>query len=155
MLRIICTSMATRILERPKQSRKLAGTTAPRTYPLKWVAILLASDIALFVIASDLGALIGFHHWNSPRIVSHLLIAEVIFVALWVFVFDRLGLYRRTYALSMKDELYYTVAALGDRHDPATDRLHDLSRDFDVAHRPDLRADLLDRAGRIVARPPS
>jgi exopolysaccharide biosynthesis polyprenyl glycosylphosphotransferase len=27
-------------------------------------------------------------------------------------VFDRLGLYRSTYALSMKDELYYTVAAL-------------------------------------------
>jgi exopolysaccharide biosynthesis polyprenyl glycosylphosphotransferase len=104
--------MATRILERPKQSRTLAATTAPRTYPLKWVAILLASDIALFVIASNLGALIGFHHWNSPRIVSHLLLAEVIFVALWVFVFDRLGLYRRTYALSMKDELYYTVAAL-------------------------------------------
>jgi len=104
--------MATRILERPKQSRKLAGATAPRTYPLKWVATLMASDIALFVIASNLGALIGFHHWNSPRIVSHLLLAEVIFVALWVFVFDRLGLYRRTYALSMKDELYYTVAAL-------------------------------------------
>jgi exopolysaccharide biosynthesis polyprenyl glycosylphosphotransferase len=29
-----------------------------------------------------------------------------------VIVFDRLGLYRRTFALSMKDELYYTVAAL-------------------------------------------
>ncbi len=59
-----------------------------------------------------MGALIGFHHWNSPRIVSHLLIAEVLFVALWVLVFDRLGSIAETYALSMKDELYYTVAAL-------------------------------------------
>jgi exopolysaccharide biosynthesis polyprenyl glycosylphosphotransferase len=104
--------MATRILERPKQAKRLTGATAPRTYPIRWVAILLATDIALFVIASNLGALIGFHHWNSPRIVRNLLVAEVIYVVLWVFVFDRLGLYRRTYALSMKDELYYTVAAL-------------------------------------------
>lgn len=73
---------------------------------------MVISDVTLFVVASCLGALIGFHHWNSPRIVGHLLIAEVLYVALWVIVFDRLGLYRRTYALSMKDELYYTVAAL-------------------------------------------
>ncbi|MBV8117796.1 MAG: sugar transferase [Candidatus Eremiobacteraeota bacterium] len=68
--------------------------------------------MAFFIIASALGALIGFHHWESQRIVGHLLVADAIFVALWVLLFDRLGLYRRTYALSMKDELYYTVAAL-------------------------------------------
>lgn len=73
---------------------------------------MMVADIVLFVVASSLGALLGFHHWNSPRILGHLLVAEAIFVALWVLVFDRLGLYRRTFALSMKDELYYTVAAL-------------------------------------------
>lgn len=104
--------MATRILERPKAVKRLAGVTAPRAYPLKWVAILVVTDIALFVIASNLGALIGFHRWNSPRIVRNLFLAEIVYVALWLFIFDRLGLYRRTYALSMKDELYYTVAAL-------------------------------------------
>ena len=63
-------------------------------------------------MASGLGALIGFHHWDSPRILSHLLVAELLYVVLWVLIFDRLGLYRRTFALSMKDELYYTAAAL-------------------------------------------
>ncbi|HEY6486743.1 MAG TPA: sugar transferase [Candidatus Cybelea sp.] len=104
--------MATRIVERPIPARKSVIGAAPRAYPAKWIAILLATDVALFVVASGLGALIGFHHWNSVRIVTHLLIADAIFVGLWVLVFDRLGLYRRTYALSMKDELYYTVAAL-------------------------------------------
>jgi exopolysaccharide biosynthesis polyprenyl glycosylphosphotransferase len=104
--------MATRIVERPAPQPKAITGGAPRAFPARWVAILVISDVALFVVASCLGALIGFHHWQSPRIVGHLLIAEVLYVALWVIVFDRLGLYRRTYALSMKDELYYTIAAL-------------------------------------------
>jgi exopolysaccharide biosynthesis polyprenyl glycosylphosphotransferase len=104
--------MATRIVERPTLAKKSVIGGSPRAYPAKWVAILLLSDITLFIVASGLGALIGFHHWRSPRIVGHLLIADLIFVCLWVLVFDRLGLYRKTYALSMKDELYYTVAAL-------------------------------------------
>jgi|HubBroStandDraft_2_1064218.scaffolds.fasta_scaffold35354_2 exopolysaccharide biosynthesis polyprenyl glycosylphosphotransferase len=104
--------MATRIVERPAPQLKSITRGTPRAFPARWVAILVISDVALFVVASCLGALIGFHHWESPRIVGHLLIAEVLYVALWVIVFDRLGLYRRTYALSMKDELYYTIAAL-------------------------------------------
>jgi exopolysaccharide biosynthesis polyprenyl glycosylphosphotransferase len=104
--------MATRIVERPAPQPKSITRGAPRAFPARWVAILVISDVTLFVVASCLGALIGFHHWQSPRIVGHLLIAEICYVALWVIVFDRLGLYRRTYALSMKDELYYTTAAL-------------------------------------------
>ena len=104
--------MATRIVERPAPQLKSITRGTPRAFPARWVAILVISDVALFVVASCLGALIGFHHWDSPRIVGHLLVAEALYVALWVIVFDRLGLYRRTYALSMKDELYYTIAAL-------------------------------------------
>lgn len=84
--------------------------TAP--YPASWTVVLLATDIVLFVVASELGALIGFHHWDKPRLVQHLVIEQAIFVAMWLLVFYRLGLYRRTYALSKKDEFYYTVAAL-------------------------------------------
>lgn len=104
--------MSTRIVERPVPRPRPPVSAAPKKHPASWVAILLVSDIVLFVLASALGALVGFHHWESARIVSHLLIADAIFVALWILVFDRLGLYRRTYALTMKDELYYTVAAL-------------------------------------------
>src|ERR1700724_3656558 len=99
--------MSTRIIERSTQQRAPTVRSAPKAHPASWIAVLLATDVALFIVASGLGALIGFHHWNSPRIVGHLLVADAAFVCLWVFVFDRLGLYRRTYSLSMRDELYY------------------------------------------------
>ncbi|MGC1379749.1 MAG: sugar transferase [Candidatus Baltobacteraceae bacterium] len=104
--------MSTRIIERPIRRTKPTVRSVPKAYPVSWTLLLLSTDIVLFVVAIGLGALIGFHHWNSPRILGHLAIATVIYVALWVLIFDRLGLYRRTFALSMKDELYYTVAAL-------------------------------------------
>lgn len=104
--------MTARIIERPAQLKKTTIRHVPKAYPKRWTIILMATDVVLFVVASGLGALIGFHHWNSPRIVGHLLVANALFVALWVLIFDRLALYRRTFALSMKDELYYTVAAL-------------------------------------------
>jgi exopolysaccharide biosynthesis polyprenyl glycosylphosphotransferase len=104
--------MSTRIVERSAQQRTSTVRGAPRAHPASWVAVLLTTDVVLFIVASNLAALIAFHHWNLPKVVGNLVIAETIFVCLWVLVFDRLGLYRRTYALSMKDELYYTIAAL-------------------------------------------
>jgi len=104
--------MSTRIVERTRQLPSTAARSVSASYTAGWVAVLLATDLALFVAASAFGAAIGFHHWQSPRIVGHLLVATAASLCLWVLVFDRLGLYRRTFALSMKDELYYTVAAL-------------------------------------------
>ncbi|MBV8725303.1 MAG: sugar transferase [Candidatus Eremiobacteraeota bacterium] len=104
--------MSTQIVEQPVRLKAPALRPAPNVYPVSWTLVLLISDVLLFIVASCLGAFSGFHHWNSPRIESHLVIADVFYVALWVVVFDRLGLYRRTFALSIKDELYYTVAAL-------------------------------------------
>ncbi|MGB8908643.1 MAG: sugar transferase [Candidatus Cybelea sp.] len=104
--------MTARIIERPAQLKKTNVRHVPKAFPIRWTILLMATDVVLFVAASALGALFGFHHWNSPRILGHLLVANALYVALWVLIFDRLGLYRRTFALSMKDELYYTVAAL-------------------------------------------
>jgi exopolysaccharide biosynthesis polyprenyl glycosylphosphotransferase len=104
--------MTARIFERPTSLKKTNVRLVPKAYPIRWTITLMAADVLLFLVASGLGALIGFHHWRSPRILGHLLVADALSVALWVLIFDRLGLYRRTFALSMKDELYYTVAAL-------------------------------------------
>ncbi len=101
-----------RVVERPRSIKGTIPRARPTAHSSQWVALLLANDVLFFVIACALGALIGFHRWNSPRVVGHLLLADAIFVAIWVLLFDRLGLYRRTYALSIKDELYYTIAAL-------------------------------------------
>jgi exopolysaccharide biosynthesis polyprenyl glycosylphosphotransferase len=104
--------MSIRAIERTPQLKASAVRRVPKAYPTGWAIILLVTDVALFLVASALGALIGFHRWRSPLVVQHLVVAEVLYVGLWVLIFDRLGLYRRTFALSMKDELYYTAAAL-------------------------------------------
>lgn len=107
-----CRTMSLRVVERPRSIKGTIPRGRPTSHSSQWVALLLANDVLFFVIACGLGALIGFHRWESHRIIGHLLLADAIFVAMWVVLFDRLGLYRRTYALTMKDELYYTIAAL-------------------------------------------
>lgn len=108
----MCTVMSTRIVERAQQVPTTAARRVSGSYPAHWVALLLATDVALFVVAWSLGALIGFHAWPTPRAFSNLLIISALSICLWIVVFDRLGLYRKTFALTMKDELYYTAAAL-------------------------------------------
>jgi exopolysaccharide biosynthesis polyprenyl glycosylphosphotransferase len=104
--------MSTRIVERPATRRKSTAPAAPKAHPVGWTALLLLSDVVFFAIASALGSLIGFHRWDQPRNTQHFLIAEAVYVGLWVALFARLGLYGRLYALTIKDELYYTIAAL-------------------------------------------
>ena len=72
---------------------------------------MLCSDLCAFAAALVLAALIGRPHLLEVPLNS-LLVADAIYVALWVLLFERLGLYRRLPALSMKDELYFTVTAL-------------------------------------------
>ncbi|HLI97249.1 MAG TPA: sugar transferase [Candidatus Baltobacteraceae bacterium] len=105
--------MSTRIVERPGVRRKSNVRSVPKAQPAGWTVLLLLSDVLFFAIASALGSLIGFHRWDQPRNTQHFLIAEVVYVGLWVLIFARLGLYGRLYALTIKDELYYTIAALG------------------------------------------
>ena len=69
----------------------------------------------MFLLSSYVAAyiwLVHFHHWTNPFLQMRLVVAQVLYVCLWVILFQRLGLYRRSLALSVKDELYYTTAAL-------------------------------------------
>ena len=96
-------------------------------------------DVTLFIVASAFGASSGFitgtlrGSWTpSDR--------RWIFVGLWVIVFDRLGLYRRTYALIDERRALLYGRGADARHDPATRPLYDLSRDLDLARRADRLA---------------
>jgi exopolysaccharide biosynthesis polyprenyl glycosylphosphotransferase len=65
----------------------------------------------LFILSAYLAKLVAerFYHTPTPEKV---LIGDALVVTLWIVMFNTLGLYTRTYAFRMKDELYYTVAAL-------------------------------------------
>jgi exopolysaccharide biosynthesis polyprenyl glycosylphosphotransferase len=80
-------------------------------YSRRWAVILVLADLVVFCGALALAGFVGYrHHLGFPF--SRLLIYNAVYVLLWLFVFERLGLYRRTAALTVKDELYFTVAAL-------------------------------------------
>lgn len=106
--------MATRVIV----SKDTAGSALqparrlPRAFSRWWVLALVLSDLVMFVVASYIGSRLGFHGWKHPASVRRHFIAQASFICLWLFIFERLGLYRRTYALTIKDEVYYTIAAL-------------------------------------------
>jgi exopolysaccharide biosynthesis polyprenyl glycosylphosphotransferase len=90
----------------PKLSRSSASYSGP------WAFILVVADLTIFCSALLAAGLIGYHGRHLGYPFSRLLLYNAFYVLLWLFVFERLGLYRRTAALTVKDELYFTVAAL-------------------------------------------
>ncbi len=77
-----------------------------------WVAALVVSDVVLFLAATYLAALFVKHYWNPLLPIRHVAIPATLTAVLSVLVFGQLGLYRRSFAMSVRDELYHIVAAL-------------------------------------------
>lgn len=84
---------------------------SPAKYGPRWSRLLFATDALLFVgsacIASQL-------HFGSLLNVTRpsFWIAILPILALWLFLFARIGLYRQTFANSVRDEVYFAIAAL-------------------------------------------
>jgi exopolysaccharide biosynthesis polyprenyl glycosylphosphotransferase len=77
-----------------------------------WVAALIASDVVLFLAATYLAGLFVKHFWMSSLLIRHVAVPASLTAALSVLVFWQLGLYRRSFAMSVRDEFYHAVAAL-------------------------------------------
>jgi exopolysaccharide biosynthesis polyprenyl glycosylphosphotransferase len=72
---------------------------------------MLAADVAMFVLASFTAVHI-VAIWKPDALSVKVIANSVVFTAIWIFVFRLVGLYERSFALSMKDEFYCTVGAL-------------------------------------------
>ncbi len=97
-------------LDRNASLPRLSRSAIPHSRA--WVAVLVATDILVFCTALFLGNLIVYGHHHSGFSVPKVVLFDAGYVALWLIIFERLGLYRKTAALSVKDELYFTVTAL-------------------------------------------
>ncbi len=84
----------------------------PNLFGRRWVALLLTVDVTMFLVAALAAteALKGFHYMPAPS--DSIVVSTVIYSAFWLIMFERLGLYRRSFAWSVKDEIYNTAAAL-------------------------------------------
>jgi exopolysaccharide biosynthesis polyprenyl glycosylphosphotransferase len=77
-----------------------------------WVLALVVSDVVLFLGAIYLAGLFVKHFWDGSMFVHRSAVPAMLTALLAVLVFWQLGLYRRSFAMSVRDELYHTVAAL-------------------------------------------
>src|SRR5579884_2450348 len=77
-----------------------------------WVTMLVAVDVVLFLVASYLAGLFVKQYWAASLHIRHVAVPTMLTVVLSVLVFWQLGLYRRSFAMSVRDEFYHAVAAL-------------------------------------------
>jgi exopolysaccharide biosynthesis polyprenyl glycosylphosphotransferase len=85
---------------------------AVHSFSRAWVSALVFSDVVLFLAATYLAGVFVKHYYNGGLFVRHVTVPAVLTAVLAVLVFWQLGLYRRSFAMSVRDEVYHTVAAL-------------------------------------------
>lgn len=81
-------------------------------FPRPWVATLVAADLVAFLISAWGGARFAqvFLHLRLDE--GRVALSVVVYVALWLWLFKRLGLYERSFARTIQDEIYASIAAL-------------------------------------------
>ena len=84
----------------------------PYRFGWRWVAALAVTDVCMFLVAALAAAEIVKSFGYTPDVRDSVSLSMFVYAGFWLLIFERLGLYRRSFALSMKDELYYTAAAL-------------------------------------------
>jgi len=77
-----------------------------------WVGALVIGDLAMFTVAAYVAGGLIDHRWDMHSAMARFLHSSFAFVAVWMVMFYILGLYRRSLALSFRDEFYFTVIAL-------------------------------------------
>ncbi len=84
----------------------------PASFSRSSIAVLAGADICMFLISTYLAASIVQGTRSVADTYYVFLHTAIIFIAIWLVTFQRLGLYKCTFALSTKDEVYYSTAAL-------------------------------------------
>jgi exopolysaccharide biosynthesis polyprenyl glycosylphosphotransferase len=100
--------LAQQILSTPPVA---ANVSVPHKYSQSWAIAMLFLDIAMFVLATY-AAIHIVGHWKPDAFKAKVYFSAAAFITIWILVFKLVGLYERSFALSMKDEFYCTVAAL-------------------------------------------
>jgi len=100
-LETIIASAAPRIKPRP----------LPARYGRQWSVLLFAGDVVVVILA------LLFAQGLTHHLIADLLAREgaaqalLFSVALWLMLFERIGMYRRTFSTNARDEVYASLAA--------------------------------------------
>lgn len=83
-----------------------------KLYGLRWTLFLALSDITMFLLAAYFAAEVVKVGQFQASIHNGIVLSAIVYAGFWLLLFERLGLYRRSFAMSMRDELYAATAAL-------------------------------------------
>jgi len=77
----------------------------------RWRAVLLCSDATMFIAATGTAVFVASHLGATLNLRS-VAVTAVLSVCLLTFMFEAVGLYRKSLACDVRDECYQTIAAL-------------------------------------------
>jgi exopolysaccharide biosynthesis polyprenyl glycosylphosphotransferase len=106
------TEMAVRVDQEFAPRQHVDARPGVHSFSRAWVSALLASDVVLFLVATYLAGVFVRTFWSHSLILRHVAVPAVLTAVLAVLVFWQLGLYQRSFAMSVRDEFYHAVAAL-------------------------------------------
>jgi exopolysaccharide biosynthesis polyprenyl glycosylphosphotransferase len=84
----------------------------PKVFGRRWAALLVVADVTMFLLAALAATEIVKAGNYTPAPNDSIVVSTLIYAAFWLLIFERLGLYRHSFATTVKDEIYYTAAAL-------------------------------------------
>ena len=85
---------------------------APTKFGRGWAITLFVADLVTIVIATVIATQVAQERFHAHLNVDRVALAQAVCTATWLIVFYRVGLYERSFALSIRDEIYCTVTAL-------------------------------------------
>ena len=95
-----------------RSAKATRAKAAPRTYSRGWKLALFALDLSMLMLAAYVAGGIVEGRWGFAQFSHDLTRYSIFLIAIWLVIFERVGLYHRSFALSVRDEFYYTVLAL-------------------------------------------
>ncbi|MBV8363704.1 MAG: sugar transferase [Candidatus Eremiobacteraeota bacterium] len=84
----------------------------PLLYSSERTLTLVFGDACAFLLATFLASVIIVHAWNADLNYGRVLISALVGALVCILIFNRLGLYRVSFAQNVRDEFYYVVTAL-------------------------------------------
>jgi exopolysaccharide biosynthesis polyprenyl glycosylphosphotransferase len=90
---------------------RLKPRPSPARYGLEWSLVLLACDLLVIALAGYASQFLTGLSYKTLAKMPAALVAVLFALGIWLLVFERVGLYRRTFAVNSRDEVYATLAA--------------------------------------------
>jgi exopolysaccharide biosynthesis polyprenyl glycosylphosphotransferase len=85
---------------------------APVRFGRGWAITLFVADLLTLIAATVAATHVAQNQLHAGLAVERVALAQAVCTTAWLLVFYRVGLYQRSFALSVRDEIYCTVTAL-------------------------------------------